>query len=86
MAAVHRIAGPRGCRRLCADRRRLRIAGLRTSFGAFTIGINAEFQFRPGSVVSAASPNFAGQTYYGTVDPHTNLLLMGRIGWTFGRP
>jgi hypothetical protein len=59
---------------------------LRTSLGAFTIGINAEFQFRPGSVVSAASPNFAGQTYYGTVDPHTNLLLMGRIGWTFGRP
>jgi hypothetical protein len=46
-------------------------------------GINAELQFRPGSVVTAPSPNFP-VTYFGTVDPHANLAIMARIGIAFG--
>jgi hypothetical protein len=46
-------------------------------------GVNAELQFRPGSVVTAPSPNFPG-TYFGTVDPHANLAIMARIGIAFG--
>jgi hypothetical protein len=47
------------------------------------LGINAEMQFRPGSVVAANSPNFP-VTYYGTVDPQANLAIMARIGIAFG--
>ena len=46
-------------------------------------GVNAELQFRPGSVVTAPSPNFP-VTYVGTVDPHANLAIMARIGIAFG--
>jgi hypothetical protein len=46
-------------------------------------GANAELQFRPGSVVSAASQNFP-VTYYGTINPYTNLALMLRLGIAFG--
>ena len=46
-------------------------------------GVNAEVQFRPGSVVTAPSPNFP-ITYFGTVDPHANLAIMARIGIAFG--
>jgi len=46
-------------------------------------GVNAELQFRPGSVVTAPSPNFP-VTYFGTVDPHANLAIMARIGIAFG--
>ena len=46
-------------------------------------GVNAELQFRPGSVVTATSPNFP-VTYVGTVDPHANLAIMARIGIAFG--
>ena len=51
-----------------------------------SIGTNAEVQFRPGSVVQAPSANFPSETYYGTVDPRANFLLMGRIAWSFGSP
>jgi len=54
--------------------------------GGFLVGFNAELQFRPGSVVTAQSANFPSETYYSTVDPRTNLLLMARIGWSFGAP
>jgi len=60
--------------------------GFQTTMGGFLVGLNAELQFRPGSVVTAQSANFTGETYYGTVDPRTNLLLMARIGWSFGAP
>jgi hypothetical protein len=46
-------------------------------------GVNAEVQFRPGSVVAATSPNFP-VTYYGTVNPYANLAIMARIGVAFG--
>lgn len=46
-------------------------------------GVNAELQFRPGSVVTAPSQNFP-VTYYGTVNPYANLALMARIGVAFG--
>jgi hypothetical protein len=59
-------------------------AGLQTGVGRFLFGINAELQFRPGSVVTAQSPNFSAETYYGTVDPRPNLLLMGRVGIPIG--
>ena len=48
------------------------------------IGWNVEAQFRPGSVVQAQSANFPSQTYYGTVDPRANLLVLGQIGFSFG--
>ncbi len=47
------------------------------------VGMNAELQFRPGSVVSADSPNFP-VTYVGSVDAHANLAVMARIGIAFG--
>jgi hypothetical protein len=50
----------------------------------FWIGWNVEAQFRPGSVVQAQSANFPSETYYGTVDPRTNVLVMGQIGFSFG--
>ena len=46
-------------------------------------GVNAELQFRPGSVVTVTSPNFP-VTYFGTVDPNANLAIMARIGIAFG--
>jgi hypothetical protein len=46
-------------------------------------GLNAELQFRPGSVVTAISNNFP-ITYYGTVDPSANLAVMARLGIAFG--
>ena len=49
----------------------------------FFFGVNAELQFRPGSVVTAPSQNFP-VTYYGTVDPHANLAVMARFGIAFG--
>ncbi|MBL6617632.1 MAG: hypothetical protein ISP45_26725 [Reyranella sp.] len=49
----------------------------------FFFGVNAELQFRPGSVVSAPSQNFP-VTYYGTVEPHANLAIMARFGVAFG--
>jgi hypothetical protein len=52
--------------------------------GNFWIGWNVEAQFRPGSVVQAQSANFPSETYYGTVDPRTNVLVMGQIGFSFG--
>jgi hypothetical protein len=48
------------------------------------LGLNAEFQFRPGSVVTAPSQNFPSETYYGTLNPTTNMLLMARIGIPLG--
>jgi hypothetical protein len=56
------------------------------TFRDVIIGANAEVQFRPGSVVTAASPNFPSQTYYGTTGPQTNLVFMFRIGLPFGGP
>jgi hypothetical protein len=56
----------------------------RSVAGNFWIGFNTEFQFRPGSVVQAPSANFPSETYYGTVDPHTSLLVLGQIGFSFG--
>jgi hypothetical protein len=47
-------------------------------------GVNAELQFRPGSVVTASSQNFP-VIYYGTVNPYANLALMARVGVAFGR-
>jgi len=47
------------------------------------VGMNAELQFRPGSVVQAASQNFP-VNYIGTVDPHPDLVIMARIGIAFG--
>ena len=47
------------------------------------LGVNAELQFRPGSVVTADSNNFAA-TYYGTVNPYANLAVMVRFGVAFG--
>jgi hypothetical protein len=47
-------------------------------------GVNAELQFRPGSVVTAPSANFPSETYYGTVNPTANMAIMGRIGIPFG--
>ncbi len=55
-----------------------------SSLPNFWIGFNAELQFRPGSVVQAPSANFPSQTYYGTVDPHANVLVLGQIGLSFG--
>jgi hypothetical protein len=52
--------------------------------GNFWIGWNVEAQFPPGSVVQAQSANFPSETYYGTVDPRTNVLVMGQIGFSFG--
>ena len=49
----------------------------------FFFGVNAELQFRPGSVVTAQSQNLP-ITYYGTVDPHANLAIMARFGIAFG--
>jgi len=46
-------------------------------------GVNAELQFRPGSVVTAPSSAFAAQTYYGTVNPAVNLQATARIGFAF---
>ncbi|MBN9090415.1 MAG: hypothetical protein J0J01_26175 [Reyranella sp.] len=46
-------------------------------------GLNAELQFRPGSVVTAISNNFA-VTYVGTADPQANLAIMARLGIAFG--
>jgi hypothetical protein len=48
-------------------------------------GVNAEMQFRPGSVVTAPSATFPSQTYYGTVNPTANMIIMGRIAIQFGR-
>jgi hypothetical protein len=67
--------------------------GLRTAWGDLDgdgvpdlmWGISTEFQFRPGSVVIAPSPNFRSETYYGTVDPRVGMLIMGRVGFAFGR-
>jgi hypothetical protein len=47
------------------------------------LGLNAELQLRPGSVVTAVSNNFP-ITYYGTVDPYANLAVMARLGIAFG--
>jgi len=66
--------------------------GLRTAWGDLNgdgvpdllWGISTEFQFRPGSVVTAPSANFPSETYYGTVDQRFNALIMGRIGFAFG--
>jgi hypothetical protein len=58
--------------------------GFHTQVGNLLFGLNAELQFRPGSVVTAQSPNFPGETYYGTVNPSTNMLVMGRVGFAFG--
>lgn len=49
------------------------------------VGLNTELTFRPGSVVTARSPNFPSETYYGTNDPQANLAIMARIGIPIGR-
>lgn len=67
--------------------------GLRTAWGDINgdgvadilWGLSTEVQFRPGSVATARSASFPSETYYGTVDPHANMLIMGRIGFAFGR-
>jgi hypothetical protein len=48
------------------------------------VGVNAEFQFRPGSVVTAPSANFPSETYYGTLNPAANMAIMARIGIPLG--
>ena len=48
------------------------------------IGINAELQFRPGSVVTAPSQNFPSETYYGTANASTNMAIMARVGIPIG--
>jgi hypothetical protein len=48
-------------------------------------GLSTEVQFRPGSVATARSANFPSETYCGTVDPRANMLIMGRVGFAFGR-
>jgi hypothetical protein len=64
--------------------------GVRVPVGDFaglpgiTVGVNAELQFRPGSVVTAPSTNFPSETYYGTVNPTANMAIMGRVGIPFG--
>jgi hypothetical protein len=63
--------------------------GVRVPVGDFaglpgiTVGVNAELQFRPGSVVTAPSTNFPSETYYGTVNPTANMAIMGRVGIPF---
>jgi hypothetical protein len=63
--------------------------GLRTPIGSIDagmplfFGLNAELQFRPGSVTSAISNNFA-VSYFGSVDPQANLVVMARFGVAFG--
>jgi hypothetical protein len=42
-----------------------------------------ESQYR--GPVPARSANFPSETYYGTVDPRANMLIMGRVGFAFGR-
>jgi hypothetical protein len=67
--------------------------GLRTAWGDINgdgvadilWGLSTEVQFRPGSVATARSANFPSETYYGTVDPRANMLIMGRVGFAFGR-
>jgi hypothetical protein len=67
--------------------------GLRTAWGDINgdgvadilWGLSTEVQFRPGSVATAHSANFPSETYYGTVDPRANMLIMGRVGVAFGR-
>jgi hypothetical protein len=61
---------------------RVPLTNLRSELPLF-IGVNAELQFRPGSVVTVPSQVFP-VTYYGTVDPHANLAIMARIGLSFG--
>jgi hypothetical protein len=64
--------------------------GVRVPVGDFgglpglMVGVNAELQFRPGSVVTATSSNFPSETYYGTVNPMANLAIMARIGIPLG--
>jgi len=58
--------------------------GVRTQWGPVILGLSSEVQFRPGGVVTAGSPNFPSETYYGTVDPHANVVVMGRIGIPLG--
>jgi hypothetical protein len=48
------------------------------------VGVNAELQFRPGSVVTTPSANFPSETYYGTVNPTANMAIMARIGIPLG--
>jgi len=63
--------------------------GLRTPVGSLGaglplfFGLNAELQFRPGSTTSAISENFA-VSYFGSVQPQTNLLVLARFGIAFG--
>jgi hypothetical protein len=67
--------------------------GLRTAWGDINgdgvadilWGLSTEVQFRPGSVATAHSANFPSETYYGAVDPRANMLIMGRVGFAFGR-
>jgi hypothetical protein len=59
--------------------------GLRFDLGqavglpGLSVGVNAELQFRPGNVVMAQSNNFPSQRFFGTVDPHANVLITGRV-------
>jgi hypothetical protein len=46
-------------------------------------GLNAEVQFRPGSVVTAYSSDF-NVSYTSSVAPYANLAVMARIGFAFG--
>jgi hypothetical protein len=63
--------------------------GLRVPVGSIEpglplfFGLNAELQFRPGSTTSAISNNFA-VSYFGSVDPQANLLVLVRFGLAFG--
>jgi hypothetical protein len=61
---------------------RVPLTDLRSELPIF-VGVNAELQFRPGSVVTVPSQVFP-VTYYGTVNPYANLALMARIGISFG--
>jgi hypothetical protein len=63
--------------------------GLRVPVGSLDeglplfFGVNAELQFRPGSVVKADSNNFA-VSYFGTSEPQANLMVLARFGIAFG--
>ena len=47
------------------------------------VGANGEVTLRQGSVVTAPSSNFRGQTYYGTVDSGVDYVIQLIIGATF---
>jgi hypothetical protein len=48
-----------------------------------TVGVNVEVLFRPGSVLTAQSPNFNSQVYYGTVESRANVQGTARVGLQF---